>query len=83
MFSLGNNSTSASLQWYQDRCGELLSQPGYFSISIWWYRLLMLLWALWLAAALIKWLWWAWQNFTHGVVFKVAPRKIPSAPKQP
>ncbi len=70
MFILGNGSNSTFLQWYQDRCAEALSQPGYFSISIWWYRLLMLLWALWLAGSLLRWLWWAWGKFILGGVFR-------------
>ncbi len=70
MFILGNGSRSNFLQWYQDRCAKALSQPGYFSISIWWYRLSMLLWALWLAGSLLRWLWWAWARFTLGGVFR-------------
>jgi len=77
MFILGNDSSRGVLQWYQDRCGELISQPGYFSISIWWYRLLMLLWALWLAASLLRWLWWAWGKFTTGGAFRMGVQKPP------
>jgi hypothetical protein len=36
------------------------------SISVWFYRLLMLAWALWLAAALLRWLHWGWSQFSHG-----------------
>lgn len=75
MFILGNGSRQGVLQWYQDRCGVILSQPGYFSISIWWYRLLMLLWALWLASSLLRWLWWAWGKFTIDGVFRAGPQK--------
>lgn len=66
MFIIGNGSTQTVLRWYQDRSGGLLPQPGCGSISIWWYRFLMLLWALWLAAALIRWLRKGWANFTVG-----------------
>ncbi len=66
MFIIGNGSTRTVLRWYQDRSGGLLPQPGCGSISIWWYRFLMLLWALWLAAALIRWLRKGWENFTVG-----------------
>jgi len=79
MFILGNGSSRGVLQWYQDQCSELISQPGYFSVSIWWYRLLMLLWALWLAASLLRWLWWAWAKFTMGGAFRaeVKPPRVP------
>ena len=40
------------------------------------YRSLMLLWALWLALALLRWLSWGWQCFSKGGVWKrVALRK--------
>jgi len=66
MFITGNGSSRRVLQWYQARCETLLPNPGCFSISIWWYRFLMLAWALWLASSLIRWLHWAWQQFSSG-----------------
>jgi hypothetical protein len=75
MFILGNGSSSGFLSWLLDRTGELLPQPGYFSVSIWFYRLAMLLWALWLAASLLRWLTWAWTKFTDGGVFRFAAKK--------
>ena len=33
------------------------------SVSIWFYKLAMLLWALWLSFALLRWLPWAWRQF--------------------
>ncbi|MFZ9853594.1 MAG: hypothetical protein ACO3I0_00655 [Limisphaerales bacterium] len=66
MFILGNNSSRTVLQWYQDRSGGALPTTAVLSVSIWWYRLLMLFWALWLASALLSWLKWAWRNFSLG-----------------
>jgi hypothetical protein len=66
MFILGNNSSRTVLQWYQDRSGVVLPTTEVLSVSIWWYRLLMLFWALWLASALLSWLKWAWRNFSLG-----------------
>lgn len=63
MFISGNHSTSSLLHWYEPRCGAELPQPFAVTISIWWYRFFMLLWALWLATALIRWLTWGWQQF--------------------
>jgi hypothetical protein len=37
-----------------------------FTLSIWWYHLLMLLWSLWLSFSLIKWLRWGWKCFGSG-----------------
>jgi hypothetical protein len=77
MFIVGNDSTTSELHWFQPRSNDLLPQPGCFSVSIWWYRFLMLAWALWLAMALIRWLRGGWQAFTAGGAF----RRKPKAPK--
>jgi hypothetical protein len=66
MFILGNGSSQTYLQWYQGRVGADLPDPYIVSISVWFYRLLMLAWALWLAAALLRWLGWGWFQFSHG-----------------
>jgi len=68
------------LQWYQARCGEVLPQPGCLSVSIWWFRLLMLVWALWLAAALLRWLRLAWVRFSTGSCFRHGIKKKPAVP---
>ena len=60
---LGNDSTSAMLKWFQARASAELPHGGYVSVSIWWYRLMMLLWALWLASSAIRWFVWAWRQF--------------------
>jgi hypothetical protein len=83
MFIRGNGSSRTILRWYEARCGTALPQPGCFSISIWWYRLAMLLWALWLAAALLRWLRWAWTCFSDGGFFRKSarpPRKAAGPP---
>jgi hypothetical protein len=62
----GGDSYGYYLRWYQDITGALLSQPLVISVSIWVYRVLMLIWALWLAFSLVSWLRWGWGNFTSG-----------------
>lgn len=79
MFIAGNGSTRTALRWYQARCEPLLPNPGCLSISIWWYRLLMLAWALWLAASLIRWLRWAWEQFCAGGCVRRGKKK-PAVP---
>ncbi len=66
MFILGNDSSRTVLRWYLDRSSVALPRTVVVSVSIWWYRLLMLFWALWLALALLSWLKWAWRNFSSG-----------------
>lgn len=70
MFISGNSSTSTQLRWYEPFAFNQLSTPVVFSISIWFYRLAMLLWALWLAASLLKWLKLGWEPFVKNGFFK-------------
>ena len=84
MFISGNGSTRSTLQWFSAHSGTELPTPGFLSVSIWWYRFLMLVWALWLAASLIQWLQWGWKQFSTGGCFrggkkKSAPPELPKA----
>jgi len=83
MFIAGNGSTRSALRWYQARCGELLPQPGCVSVSIWWFRLLMLAWALWLAASLLRWLRMAWTRFSTGGCFRAGSKPVVPPPLDP
>ncbi|MDY0189528.1 MAG: hypothetical protein RBR22_02235 [Desulfuromonas sp.] len=72
----GNHSSPWRLNWYQDRCSGFLPEAWVVSVPMYIYRLFMLLWALWLALALMKWLHWGWSCFsTHGVWRKLPPRQ--------
>lgn len=80
MFIRGNGSTHTELRWFQPRSDTLLPTPGCVSVSVWWYRLLMLLWALWLALALLRWLRLGWENFTRGGLLRRAPKPVAQPP---
>jgi hypothetical protein len=59
---------SGQLQWFQDQADSALPQASVFSIPLIYYKAAMLLWALWLSFALLRWLPWAWQCYTaHGL----------------
>jgi hypothetical protein len=66
----GNGSTGDLLRWYQDRSSPLLPRPWVISIPLFYYRLAMLAWALWIALALLKWLKWGWGCFTEQGAWK-------------
>ncbi|CAA6827312.1 MAG: Unknown protein [uncultured Sulfurovum sp.] len=66
MMIAGNNSYGNHLGWYSDRIAGTVPEPSVVSVSIWYYRALMLLWSIWIAFSLIKWLKWAWAVFTQG-----------------
>ncbi|MCG6969082.1 MAG: hypothetical protein LJE85_04855 [Gammaproteobacteria bacterium] len=63
----GNGSTQHQLNWYQDINRALLSGAWMFTIPMFVFRILMLLWALWLAFSVIQWSKWFWECFSsHG-----------------
>jgi hypothetical protein len=59
----GNGSSSYFYQWFQDHAGESLPTAWVFSLPLWVYRGAMLVWSLWLAFALLRWLKWAWGRW--------------------
>ncbi len=60
----GNQSHAYDLKWYQDRADAMLPSSWVLSVPLLAYRLLMLLWSLWLAFALLGWLKWGWKAFS-------------------
>ncbi len=62
----GNSSHAYNLNWYSDRISNMIEMPTVISVSIWYYRILMLLWAIWISFSMIKWLKWAWGIFSQG-----------------
>lgn len=60
----GNQSSAFKLNWFQDRNTELLPTATIISVPLMAYRLLMLLWSLWLAVSLLNWLKWGWSCFS-------------------
>lgn len=81
MYVAGNGSSSTYLQWFSARSPGELPLPGYWSISIWWFRLAMLLWALWLAYSLVGWLRNGWKNSAKRGHFRSLPKKKPVVKK--
>jgi len=69
----GNGSSSGLLRWFNDASPGTLPSVWTLSVPLWTYKLAILLWALWLANALIGWLRWGWSSFSAGGVWP--PRK--------
>jgi len=86
MFIRGNGSYLHVLKWYQPSTEGSLPPILCVTVSIWVYRFLMLLWALWLAFSLIRWMKWGWLQFSAGGYLKPlgqkkAPATAPPLPK--
>ncbi len=71
----GNGSHAGHLLWYQDRAGDTLPRPWVISVPLWVYRLLMLVWALWLANSLLNWLRWGWGCFSADGLWRKSPQR--------
>ena len=71
----GNGSTAWTLHWTQDRINEGFPRPWVFSLPVWSYRGLMLVWSLWLAYTLLVWLKWGWNCFAKDGAWKKKPPK--------
>ncbi len=86
----GHGSWADQLVWYVDRVvpgrgqhSTLLSDAAFYSVPMLVYRGLMLLWALWLAFALLGWLRVAWGRFSEEGSWGWLRPARPSAPRSP
>ncbi|MEM6883963.1 MAG: hypothetical protein AAF571_02955 [Verrucomicrobiota bacterium] len=83
MFINGNRSYLHALRWYQPSTEGALPSILCVTVSIWLYRFLMLLWALWLAFSLIRWMKWGWQQFSASGYFRPIKFRNPFKSKMP
>jgi hypothetical protein len=78
----GNGSTDTALRWYADRVSGETPGAGLLSLPLWVYRVAMLVWALWLAASLVRAIGWGWRAFGEGGLWrKLWVRKPKAAPE--
>ncbi len=75
----GHLSSSEQLSWYQDHSQALLPSAWVLSLPLLVYRLLMLVWASWLAWSLLNWLKWGWSSYSEGGLWRKAPPKAAKA----
>lgn len=66
--------------WFVDQSPGPLPVSGVVSVSLWWYKLAMLAWALWLSFALTRWVRWAWQVYGREGLWRPAPARTAGAP---
>ncbi|HXD38260.1 MAG TPA: hypothetical protein VN624_16520, partial [Rhodanobacter sp.] len=82
MHVAGHASDAWNLRWFADQSAGVLPGGGVLSVSLWFYKLAMLAWALWLANALIGWLQWAFEAWTRGGYWRKRPPKPGVTPPQ-
>ena len=73
---VGNGSQAQLLNWFADRAVPELPTAWVMSVPLWVYRGLMLLWALWLAYALLQWLKWGWDCYTTNGYWRAWEKKV-------
>ena len=76
----GVGQQANELSWFNDQAAGELPMPWILSLSLWWYKAAMLLWALWLAFALVRWLPIAWRALGAGGFWRKTPRHVTSPP---
>jgi hypothetical protein len=57
-------SPTGGFDWFIDQTQGALPQVSLFSVPLIVYKVAILLWALWLSFALLRWLPWAWSSFS-------------------
>jgi hypothetical protein len=84
MHVAGQGSSAWNLHWFADQSANALPGAGVLSVSLWAYKIAMLAWALWLANALIGWLRWGFEAWTHGGYWRRnAPKAVAAPPPLP
>ena len=66
VYVTGGGSSATRLQWFVDRIDRMAPRPSVVSFPLWTWRVVMLLWSLWIAARLVKWLPWAFRAWSQG-----------------
>ena len=64
MHIAGHQSYGTELGWFADRSVSVLPLASAITVPMWIYKTLILVWALWLSFALLRWLPWVWQRFS-------------------
>ena len=80
MHIAGSGQQGNELSWFNDQAPGVLPTPWVLSLSLWWYKAAMLLWALWLAFALVRWLPIAWKALGAGGIWRNTSRVAKQPP---
>ena len=78
---LAGTGSYDAFSWFIDQASAQLPRVGVLSVSLWWYKIAILAWALWLSFALTRWVRWAWQVFARDGLWRGRP--VASAPARP
>ncbi|MEM6640354.1 MAG: hypothetical protein AAF610_10675 [Pseudomonadota bacterium] len=81
---VGNRSSAFQLVWFIDRVNGPMPGVAAFTVPLWVYKALMLIWSLWLALSVLKWLPWMWRSWSNGGYWRSrARRSTEPSPESP
>jgi hypothetical protein len=79
----GNASHDGLLNFFADRTAGDVPPVWFVSLPLTAYRVVMLVWALWLARALIGWARWGWRCFGTGGLWRGRAAPAPQGSEAP
>ncbi|MEO1246949.1 MAG: hypothetical protein AAFX56_14805 [Pseudomonadota bacterium] len=82
MHVVGNGSRAGLLNWFADRSPGALPTASFVSLPMWTYKALILVWALWLSFALLRWLPWVWKVFARDGLWQSMKRRGAGVPRR-
>ncbi len=79
----GNSSYANHLVWFLDQGEQSLGSFAVYTLPLWAYKAMMLIWSTWLSVTLIKWLGWIWNDLADAP-FRQSPilKREPVSKKQ-
>jgi len=80
MHIIGRNTYGNSFYWYQDYSEAAYPVAWVISLPLWTYKFIILLWSLWLAASLMKWLRWGWQQLSYQGIWYASDKILVKPP---
>jgi hypothetical protein len=72
MHITGGGGHGAGYTWFQDQTAGVFESPSILSVPMWVYRGLLLIWAGWMAFALVRWLRWAFNAWKKNGLWRAA-----------
>jgi hypothetical protein len=76
----GAGSTRECLRFFVDRSTGALPEAVVFSTPVFVFRVLMFVWSLWLALAMLRWARWGWGAFRQDGLLRALHTPRPSSP---
>ena len=77
----GYQSYGNTLTWFADKADGKLPAVTFLSISVWFYKAIMLVWVIWLSTSILSWIKWAWKIIGIHGYWQSLPPKIDKAEK--